>query len=545
MRQFKKIISWIFILLIAYQYFLSSCAQVKAPPGGDKDTISPQIVRTYPLNQSLNFKEKRIELVFDEYIKTTNLRTELLVTPSIGFYETKIKPKSVTLLLDSALKDNTTYTFNFREGIEDATERNKGINIKLVFSTSDQIDSLSLKGQVKDLLSNEEIEKALVGLYPWNDSLRIDQVKPYYFTQTDTNGYFNLENLAWGKYYLAAFTDKNANLIFNPNEEKIDFITDQYLDLDTNERYYHFQLAPSNLDSIRLGKTSVNAKNIQFDFRKPFKEYQILNLDSLNLPFQNIKNQSIVFYNNRSISGDTLDLSLKLTDSLDRDSTYSLKIYFRESIEKKEREKGSLNFIRKTNGRSKLDPNDSLELEFKIPIAKINSDSIWFYEDSTHFNVYPLEKYRTNYDKTSFTIPSELLPKKQSFWIDFKSNAFINIDQDTSSRGIMKLEYEDPDVYGIIRGRIARPNENVQYIVQLISDKKGKIEYQQIINREFNFINIVPNIYKIRVIEDKNKNGYWDQGNYLNKIKPEKVFFYEGEIKLKSYFEITDLLINN
>lgn len=545
MRQFKKIISWIFILLIAYQYFLSSCAQVKAPPGGDKDTISPQIVRTYPLNQSLNFKEKRIELEFDEYIKTTNLRTELLVTPSIGFYETKIKPKSVTLLLDSALKDNTTYTFNFREGIEDATERNKGINIKLVFSTSDQIDSLSLKGQVKDLFSNEEIEKALVGLYPWNDSLRIDQVKPYYFTQTDTNGYFNLENLAWGKYYLAAFTDKNANLIFNPNEEKIDFITDQYLDLDTNERYYHFQLAPSNLDSIRLGKTSVNAKNIQFDFRKPFKEYQILNLDSLNLPFQNIKNQSIVFYNNRSISGDTLDLSLKLTDSLDRDSTYSLKIYFRESIEKKEREKGSLNFIRKTNGRSKLDPNDSLELEFKIPIAKINSDSIWFYEDSTHFNVYPLEKYRTNYDKTSFTIPSELLPKKHSFWIDFKSNAFINIDQDTSSRGIMKLEYEDPDVYGIIRGRIARPNENVQYIVQLISDKKGKIEYQQIINREFNFINIVPNIYKIRVIEDKNKNGYWDQGNYLNKIKPEKVFFYEGEIKLKSYFEITDLLINN
>ena len=545
MRQFKKIISWIFILLIAYQYFLSSCAQVKAPPGGDKDTLSPQIVRSFPLNQSLNFKEKRIELEFDEYIKTTNLRTELLVTPSIGFYETKIKPKSVTLLLDSALKDNTTYTFNFREGIEDATERNKGLNIKLVFSTSDQIDSLSIKGQVKDLFSNEEIEKALVGLYPWSDSLRIDQVKPYYFTQTDTSGFFNLENLAWGKYYLAAFTDKNANLIFNPNEEKIDFITDQYIELDTNERYFHFQLAPSNLDSIRLGKTSVNAKTIQFDFRKPFKEYQILNIDSLKLPFQNIKNQSLIFYNNRSISGDTLDLSLRLTDSLDRDSTYSLQVYFRESIEKKEREKGSFNFIRKSNGRSRLDPNDSLILEFKMPIAKINSDSIWFYEDSTNFKVYPIEKYRINYDKTTITIPSELLPKKHSFWIDFKSNAFINIDQDTSSRGIMKLEYEDPDIYGIIRGRIGRPNENVQYIVQLNSDKNGRIEYQQRINREFNFINIVPNLYKIRVIEDKNKNGYWDQGNYLKKIKPEKVFFYEGEIKLKSYFEITDILINN
>ncbi len=545
MKSLKNIISWIFILLISYQYFLSSCAQVASPPGGDKDTIPPSIINSYPKNQALNFKDNKIILEFDEYIKTNNLRTELLVTPSIGFYETKIKPTSVELILDSALKDSTTYTFNFRNGIEDATERNKGINIKIVFSTSNEIDSLSIKGNVKNLFTDKKIEKAIVGLYPYNDSLRIDKVKPYYFTQTDTSGNFHLENLAWGKYYLAAFTDKNGNLIYNPNEEIVDFITDQYIDLDTNQKTYTFKLANSNLDSIKLGKTTVNAKSIQFDFKKNYKEFIVLNKDSLGLAFQGLKNNSILFFNSNQGRVDTLISKIKIIDSLDRDTILNLPIYFRESIEKKEKEKAAFSFTIDPGNKRKLNPNDSLILNFPLPFVSFNPDSILFFEDSLNYQSYSKENFKINYDQTKLVIPNEIFPKKKKFWIDFRANSFINIYGDSTSAGILKLEYEDPQVYGIIRGQIARPVEGFQYIVQLLDAKTQKLAYQIITERQFAFETTLPNTYIIRVIEDSNKNGYWDQGNYLEKKKPEKIIFYPNEIKLKSYFEITDIIINN
>ena len=127
-----------------------------SPPGGKKDTLAPVVTTSIPLNKSKNFKGKKIELNFNEYITVKSLNQELLITPSIGNYETRIRPTGLTLVLDSALKDNTTYTFNFRNAVEDVAERNKGKNIKLVFSTSNRIDSLKIQGSVKHLLTNKK-----------------------------------------------------------------------------------------------------------------------------------------------------------------------------------------------------------------------------------------------------------------------------------------------------------------------------------------------------------------------------------------------------
>jgi hypothetical protein len=79
-----------------------------SPPGGKKDTLAPVVVNSVPLNKSKNFKGKKIELNFNEYVTIKGLNQELLITPSIGNYETRIRPMGLTLVLDSALKDNTT-----------------------------------------------------------------------------------------------------------------------------------------------------------------------------------------------------------------------------------------------------------------------------------------------------------------------------------------------------------------------------------------------------------------------------------------------------
>ena len=218
-----------FILFISLSMF-QRCAQTASPPGGKKDTLTPKIVTSIPLNKSKNYTGKKIELNFNEYVTIRNLNQELLITPNVGTYETRIRPTGVTLLLDSTLHKNTTYTFNFRNAIEDMSERNKGKNIKLVFSTGSDIDSLQISGQVKHLETNKKLESILVGLYPYTDTLRIDQAKPYYFTKTDTSGNYQIENIAAGKYYMAAFNDINNNLVYNSNKEPVDFITQNFID---------------------------------------------------------------------------------------------------------------------------------------------------------------------------------------------------------------------------------------------------------------------------------------------------------------------------
>ena len=100
-----------------------------SPPGGKKDTLAPKLVTSVPLNKSKNYKGKKLELTFNEYVNVRNLNQELLITPNIGTYETRIRPNGLSILLDSTLKDQTTYTFNFRNAIEDISERNVGKNI--------------------------------------------------------------------------------------------------------------------------------------------------------------------------------------------------------------------------------------------------------------------------------------------------------------------------------------------------------------------------------------------------------------------------------
>ena len=55
------------LLFIIIYHFLTSCANPISPTGGPKDTIPPTLVGTIPINKSLNFKDKSISLVFDEY----------------------------------------------------------------------------------------------------------------------------------------------------------------------------------------------------------------------------------------------------------------------------------------------------------------------------------------------------------------------------------------------------------------------------------------------------------------------------------------------
>ena len=58
----NKHFCYLFLLVIA----LASCAKRGSITGGDKDTLAPKIISSYPKNLSTNFNEKIIKITFNE-----------------------------------------------------------------------------------------------------------------------------------------------------------------------------------------------------------------------------------------------------------------------------------------------------------------------------------------------------------------------------------------------------------------------------------------------------------------------------------------------
>lgn len=541
MRNYLKFsLLFIFLSLGISLVFLQSCAQMASPPGGKKDTLAPVVVNSVPLNKSKNFKGKKIELNFNEYVTIKGLNQELLITPSIGNYETRIRPMGLTLVLDSALKDNTTYTFNFRNAVEDVSERNIGKNIKLVFSTSTLIDSLKIEGQVKRLLTNKKADNITVGLYPYNDTLSIDKAKPYYFVKTDTSGIYTLENLAAGKYYMAAFEDVNNNLLYNSAKESVDFITEPYIELRKNEKR-DFKIALQNQDVLKLSKTTTTAKTVLYEFSRGVKSADLL-FSSTEKPMYQIENdRNLRIYAGGLNKTDTLKIEAALEDSVGRKTTFKLKAKFRELAKKEKTTNVPLGFDVFPKLGAKIVASDSILILFPKPVLQWVAKKVHILTENEDDLTFPDEAFSWNKLQTVLTIKSSFLPQREKFTLSLDKYAFVGPEADSTQEFKQIISRLDPEETGTIEGGIRKPGH---YIYQLLKGEKLEKVYEQKSNGPCSFQNVEPGVYTLRAILDSNQNGQWDIGNFKTKTKSEDVYFFENKIKLKANFQLTDLWIN-
>ena len=232
MSYLKKLLNLLFVCLTVFAFF--QCARRGNPSGGPKDITPPVLLNANPDNLTTNFKAKTIVLKFDEYIKLEDVQNQLIVSPPLK-YIPEIKPqggasKTVEITFKDTLKPNTTYTINFGQSIVDNNEGNPNSFLTYVFSTGDYIDSLTLKGAVKDAFERRAEEFISVMLYEidtaYNDST-IYKYPPNYITNTlDSLPVFELKNLKAGEYKLFALKDEGKNNVFDQNADKIGFLED-------------------------------------------------------------------------------------------------------------------------------------------------------------------------------------------------------------------------------------------------------------------------------------------------------------------------------
>ena len=536
MVNFKRTLSLtIVILAIISNFFISSCASVQAPTGGPKDTIQPVVIKELPKNLTKNFNVKKIEIEFDEFIKLSNEFTEISISPSMDIPPTyKAKKEKLEIEFEEGLIPNTTYTINFGKGILDVNEGNILKNYTYVFSTGNEIDSLSISGKVINSLTKEKVKDVTVFILPISQDSLFGKKRPNFFATTDTSGNFKLSNLREDTYRIYALNEQGGgDRIYNGRSEEIAFLKNPIkLNNDTSNILLSlFKEVPKQF-SILDRKIEADGK-ILLTFNKAIKEpsVEIIEPSTLNtiktvefsntrdsvkiwlpeLTFDSIK----VAVNSSKIALDTVNLRRNKKDS------------YSETIG-----------ITDNTNNGKLRPGSELRIKFSAPIKSVNEKLISIMEDSI-----PLKNYTLLEDKNlqrSYTIKYPWRINKQ-YQLKIDNNAIEDIRGNKSKVYNRKFELDVEDNYGSISVNITVPDTSKNYIIQWLSEDNKILKEDNISkNQVLNYTRYPTGKYKIRVIYDLNKNKEWDTGNVILGIQPENTWSFEKIITLRPNWDLEE-----
>ena len=199
---------------------LVSCANPgSGPQGGPRDTIPPVVVKESPLNGTLHFAAKRIEVHFDEYIQLADIQKNVLISPPQQQPpEVKAIGKTLSVVFAEPLKDSTTYTIDFGAAICDYNEKTPLYDYVYAFSTGDVIDSMAISGWIYDAETLDPISGVLVGIHSNHADSALSTIPFSRVTRSDEEGGFTIYNMRAGAYRLFALDDISRDYLYQPGE---------------------------------------------------------------------------------------------------------------------------------------------------------------------------------------------------------------------------------------------------------------------------------------------------------------------------------------
>ena len=561
----KLICSFCFIIII------SSCAKISPLDGGYKDTLSPVLIYSDPKNHSINFKEKVFSFEFDEVIDASELSQKLIISPYINNTpELKFKKNNLLLTFDSSFKENTTYILNFADGVKDITEGNPSKNTKLVFSTGNKIDSSFVSGFVLDPLKNEFIDGALVVLYNKKDSLGLFNKKPLYFSFSNKDGSFLIENIKSGEYKMYSFIDENESFVAEAKNEAFGYVPNS-LKLDSFVSNINISLFKENPQKLKLDRKRERGLVYELTYSKYIKRVNVYTKDFINYSLND--NNLLRFYKD-SLKKDSTFVVIEAFDSLQEKTIDSLFV----SFGKESKRVSKLSHQLKTSNRNDLDDTLLLNFSFSKPINnKLFSFS--FYLDTVFYTGPYYSKSIWNKNKTknktkvylnqnaislfvdslgNKALGDSLVYEKDSIYTLFKNyyknlkkdrvffvvprGSVVSIEKDTLNKIEKNFLFRGKDFYGSVSGSISGLGNNI--IIQLISEDLSRTYKNKKLNNVFYFNKVEPGEYYIKIIKDNNKNNKWDYGSILKDVGSEEIIYYKEKIEVRSNWTIEDLIIN-
>ncbi len=581
------------------------CAQQGAPTGGPQDETPPKVLSTDPPNYSTHFNTDKITITFDEYLDMGNFTQELVVSPPMEEKPlVRMRKKSLIIDFEEELKEDVTYTFNFGEGIKDLNEQNVLMNYEYVFSTGDYLDSLSVKGRLRNAFDLTIPETPIfVMLYrSLEDSVPLTEI-PYYVGRADKEGNFAVNNLREDIYKIFVLKDGNNNFLYDLPAEKIAFL-DTSLRVDgayfrklllESGTYDSSDLQPDTLrldvDTTGMSSDSITMLLDSLESLKP--DFNALYVDMFMFEEKSL-NQFISEYDREAREKLTMVFNIPLTDSfsyspiipeflgmkdlvpefgLARDS---LTIWLGDTVVAAQDTIGiQLQYTVYDSLSQPQLKNDTLIFVFRDPSSKNSKDAKENEPEALNVSmVRNRGKHHIQKDLT-FTIPQPLKtidPSKFELFIipdTIEVPVSFTPVQDTAHIRKARISHEWKEeakykivlypgaiqnIYGVTNdtsistfqirplaeyGQINLTIENVQdtLLIQLFAKNKMVRESTAHGPGTYSFGFLEPATYRIKFIHDRNNNGDWDTGKYIEGRQPEKVEFLTRDMKVRANWD--------
>lgn len=577
-----------------------SCASIGRLEGGPVDEAPPRFLSSTPVPGALRSEKQKITIEFDEFLKLDKPGEKIVISPpQLQQPEIKSSGKKVIVTLADTLKENTTYTIDFGDAIQDNNEGNPLEAFTFTFSTGEVLDTMAVSGTLLNASNLEPIKGMMVGLHANLADSAFTTLPFERVGRTDSRGRFSIRGVAPGKYHIYGLQDADQNAYYSQPTEIIAFedsliipTQEERLRQDTTwrdsltidtiiERTYTHNLPDDVI--LRAFKEKVFTQRLARSERLTQRKFSLFftaPADSLPL-LQGLNfdekdafvieqttglNDTIHYWIKDSLlyQQDTLAMSLTYlyTDSLKQlvPRTDTLKLVSKErpksekELEKEQKEKEKEREKRRKRGEeekpetnflpmevyapSAMDIYDYITLTFEEPLASIDTAAIHLRQKvDTVWQELPFDLERDSLDLKVYNIYSDDWQPGESYAFEMDSMAVHGLYGLFTDKVKKEFKAKTPEEYGAIFFNVRGVQTPAFAELLDAQDKVVRTVPVEEGRADFYFLN--PGKYCARLIEDSNGNGVWDTGEYATKLQPEKVYYYWQVLELKANFDLT------
>lgn len=528
----------IYLLFFVSAVLLAACAQQITPTGGEKDTSPPKILKSIPTDKALNYKGKGWFFEFDEYVNVSGAQKELIVTPPLKYpVDFNLRGKGLSIEWRDTLLDQTTYLFQFGDGIVDVNEGNPLDSNIFVFSTGDYLDSFYMEGKVIDALTLKPVEDVWVMLYVQNDDSLPYKELPRYFAKTDESGSYRLNYLAKGDYKVFALKPVNGGYLYDQPDESIAFLERMFA---ANSPMDSTAIALPELRLFAEEDTlqyladyeQIQNRGLTFKFNQPAEELQINEINGQNIAdwdsVWSDRRDSLAFWFPAPWDYDSLHL--EVVTAAFRDTVYLRKPQQRNKGKARGKQDEVEQLALSVPSTSKVLHFKPFVLSSETPLAEVDwSDALLVEAGDT----MELATYVGLEDsKVIIDYPWKQGEKYKIFIPDSALTDRFGLTNDTLNYALMASKDEE---FGSFQLNFQLPDSGHAYLIQL-QKSDGKALQEDLVSAKGSLVysHLKTGSYKLKLFFDQNNNGKWDTGNYLKHDQPERVAFYDQTIELRS-----------